>query len=567
MKAFVFDEIRSTRVKALLELKDYQEGEPILGMLVQIKNGDKTVIGRVIDAYRTSDVINDIMRVKNISVKKDSPMTQMVINEREGIVLVIDLITAFQNNWRVPLTFLLKPLSEVHFLEELPIPSISHAGYLGKLWGSEIKVPLVLKDFQALKEAYHFFIAGQTGSGKSTLTQMLLALYNKLNPNMNFLILDTVGEFTASFKGNGKIFLPLKDVWKGAVEIYTPPKDLTLEGWDIFAEVCKDYGVMKEIGVPMKSEENTNDGIDAIINLLKKAIYNMFRKNMVKQNANTSTKYLSPSIIEDAFSPLLENDSELDEFVGKIYKRDKDAKDRVKDKIRNPVTFKSFIEKIKEIAKLFCTDNDNKKTISDIINDFSTSVVNGKPGKCVVLNFTFEQTRIRAGDLRTKYVRETLRSLYSAGIDIYNNIDDVNLNTLVILEEAHKYAPKYTDKEEVKRLSDEIVQYYIETRKFGIGWACITTRPSNVRREIVEHSRVKIIGMGLTSGPDADFLRETFGQEFLELYRLLPDPYDQFAQRKEVTFAIHGPITTLSRQTPEFITVFNTKEEFLESNR
>jgi hypothetical protein len=62
-------------------------------------------------------------------------------------------------------------------------------------------------------------------------------------------------------------------------------------------------------------------------------------------------------------------------------------------------------------------------------------------------------------------------------------------------------------------------------------------------------------------------LRESFGSDFLNMYRLLPDPSDPLSPKKEVSFAIHGPITTLSRQTPEFITVFNTREEFLESNK
>jgi len=562
MKAHVFGEIRPFNVQAVLE--EYKEGEPILGMLVRIKNGDKLVIGRVVDCYRISDITEELMNAKRISRKKDSLPLQTLLKRREATVLEIELITAFQGNKRVPLDFLLTPLSEVNILdEEVPIPPTPYKGYLGYAWGTKIKSSLILQDFQTLKEAYHFFIAGQTGSGKSTLTQMLLALYNKLNPNMNFLILDTVGEFTTSFKGDEKVFLPLKNIWKGDVEIYTPPKDLALEGWDVFKEICLDYGVMKEIGVPIKSDENTRDGLDAVIGLLRKAIYDMLRKNMLKKNTDISTRYLSPSIIEDTFRPLLENDSDLDDFVGKIYKKDKDAKDRVKDKIRNPVSFKAFIEKIKEIAKLFYADNGNKKTITDIIDDFSTSVMNGQPGKCVVLNFTL----YKAVNLRAKYVRETLRSLYSAGVDLYNNRGDINLNTLVVLEEAHNYAPKYTDKEDLKKLSDEIVKYYIETRKFGIGWACITTRPSNVRREIFEHSRVKIIGMGLTSGPDADLLRESFGSDFLNMYRLLPDPSDPLSPKKEVCFAIHGPITTLSRQTPEFITVFNTKEEFLESNK
>ncbi len=551
MKALVFGEIRPFVVQALLG--EYTKGEPILGRLVQIESGDKLVIGRVVDFYRVSDVIKEYNQTKHFSQRKDSPVTQALLNLREGIVLEVQLITALQDNKRVPLNFPVDLLSEVHFLENFPVQPTPHTGYLGYFWGTDVKAPLILQDFQTLKEAYHFFIAGQTGSGKSTLVQMLLSLYNRKNPNMNFLILDTVGEFTASFEGRRDMFLHLKDVWQGDVEVYTPPENLALEGWEVFKEICLDYGVMQEIGVPVRSVDNSIDGIKAII-------------NMLRGESGRTTDYITPRVVEEALRPLAEDSRVADDFIKKIYKRDQTAQERVRSALQNHDIFRSFVEKVKEVANLFCTVNTNKRTITDIVNDFSTTSVEERSGKCVVLNFTLYRVGGRLMNLRSKYVRETLRALYAAGINLYRDKGDVNLNTLVVLEEAHNYAPKRTDDEELTKLSDEIVKYFIETRKFGIGWACITTRPSNVRREIFEHARVKFIGMGLTSGPDAELLRENFGTEFLNTYKLLPDPSDPLSPKKEICFAVYGPITLLSRQTPDFISIFSSKEEFLRSD-
>ena len=558
MKAIAFGKIYPNRIQAALD--EYEEGEPLVGRLVRMTSGDKLVIGRVVNVYRTADIIAEYNQAKDMIHDKDTPPVQAMLRDMDVAVLEIELIAAFKDNIRVPLDFPIMPGTEIRFLEDFPIKLNSYMGYLGYFRNTRILAPLILQDFQVMKEAYHFFIAGQSGSGKSTLTQMLLALYNKRNPNMNFLILDTVGEFTASFQGDEKVFLPLKDVWKGTVEIYTPPKNLVLEGWDVFKEICLDYEVLHIIGVPTKSTDNVTWGINAIVDILIGSI--------AKSTAGSiSTRHMSPKLVEETFKQLVKDDEKLEKnFVNKVYKSD-EARDRLRDTMKDPRIFQKFVNKLKEIAELFYTDNGYKKTISDMIDDFSTSVVNGHPGRCVVLNFTLHIAHDRANNLRAKYVRETLRSLYSEGVNLYNNKGDINLNTLVVLEEAHNYAPKYTEIDNQRKLSDEIVKYYIETRKFGIGWACITTRPSNVRREIFEHSRVKIIGMGLTSGPDADLLRESFGSDFLNMYRLLPDPSDPLSPKKEVSFAIHGPITTLSRQTPEFITVFNTKEEFLESNK
>jgi len=462
MKGIVFGEIRPFRVQALL--KEYQEGEAILGRLVQIKNGDKLIIGRVVDFYRRSDLLEDYDQAKLFEKRKESAIAKELLSFREGIVLEIDLITALSGGTRAALNFPIKLLSDVEFLEEFPSENNSYTGYLGYFWGTNIKAPLILQDFQTLKEAYHFFVAGQTGSGKSTFAQMLLSLYHKLNPRMNFLILDTVGEFTASFKGEREMFLHLKDVWHGEVEIYTPPESLALEGWELFKELCLENEIMKHLDVPVKSVDNAKGGIDYLVKKLK-------------GDRNRDTTYITPRIAEEVLYSLIKDE----EFVKSIYKRD-ETRDRVRSDLQNPDSFNEFSKALQGIVKLFTVVNTNKKTIRDVVSGFLNSALEGSSGKCVVLDFTLYKAGGKLLGLRSKYVRETLRWLYGAGIDLYRKSGSINLNTLVVLEEAHNYVPKRTEDDDTTTLSNEIVKYFIETRKFGIGWMCITTRPSNVRR-------------------------------------------------------------------------------------
>jgi energy-coupling factor transporter ATP-binding protein EcfA2 len=560
MRGVVFGEIRPFHVQALLT--EYQEGEAVLGRLVQIKNGDKLIIGRVVDFHRLSDLLKDYDQAKLFDKRKESAIARELLSFREGIVLEIDLITALSGNTRVPLNFPIKLLSEVEFLEDFPFERNGHTGYLGHFWGTNIKAPLVLQDFQTLKEAYHFFVAGQTGSGKSTLVQMLLALYNKLNPRMNFLILDTVGEFTASFKGERELFLHLKDVWQGQVEIYTPPENLALEGWDLFKELCLENEIMKHLDVPVKSVDNARGGIEYIVDKLKERIETTRSLFQPNNRDKITTGDLTCEMVEKVVHNLKDNE----EFVKSIYKRDDKSRDRVRYALNNQEKLSKFVKALQEIVKLFTVANTNKKTIREVVDGFLASAWEGSSGKCVVLDFTLYKAGGNLVGMRSKYVRETLRWLYNAGIDLYRKNGNLNLNILVVLEEAHNYVPKRTEDKETNTLSDEIVKYFIETRKFGIGWMCITTRPSNVRREVFDHSRVKFIGMGLTSGPDAELLKEAFGPEFLNTYRLFPDPSDPLSPKKEVCFAVSGPITILSRQSPDFITVFSSKEEFLKAN-
>jgi hypothetical protein len=93
----------------------------------------------------------------------------------------------------------------------------------------------------------------------------------------------------------------------------------------------------------------------------------------------------------------------------------------------------------------------------------------------------------------------------------------------------------------------------------------ITTRLSGIKKEIFEHSRVKMIGTGLLSGADAELLKSEFGDEIENIYKSFGDPRDPLSPSKQANFLISGPITLLSRSLPEFITVYNNKDDFLKN--
>jgi hypothetical protein len=337
-----------------------------------------------------------------------------------------------------------------------------------------------------------------------------------------------------------------------------------LEGWELFKELCLENEVMKHLDV--KSVGNAKDGVDYIVEKLIERISQKKDKqaNLFHLIDDLTTKDLTKGIVKE----VIENLKSDRNFVERVYKM-KDYQESLRSALSDPVRVKKFAEAIQGVVEHFTLvkpDGTTKKTIRDVVDGFLRSVLKGSSGKCVVLNLTLYKAGGNLAGMRSKYVREILRQLYEVGLDLYRKNEDLNLNTLVVLEEAHNYAPKWTDDDGTTALSNEIVKYFMETRKFGIGWMCITTRPSNVRREVFDHSRVKFIGMGLTSGPDAELLKEAFGPEFLNIYRLFPDPSDPLSPKKEVYFAISGPITVLSRQSPDLITVFSSKEDFLKAN-
>jgi hypothetical protein len=140
---------------------------------------------------------------------------------------------------------------------------------------------------------------------------------------------------------------------------------------------------------------------------------------------------------------------------------------------------------------------------------------------------------------------------------------------MVVIDEAHRIVPAKlpSDAEEYKKKTREkVVTAFRETRKLGIGWMVISTRISNLDAEIWEHARVKLFGFGLSTGKDADLLKELYGKNVLEIYKQkIGDPYDLMSERIH-KFMIDGPVNVISKKIPEFYEAYNDVYKFLEKN-
>jgi len=89
--------------------------------------------------------------------------------------------------------------------------------YLGNVYGSTPLLPMTFRHFgrgeNGAGEAYHIGVFGKTGSGKSTLTKMILSAYMRF-PELGILILDPQGEFSKDFNSNTSedFKVPLKEI-------------------------------------------------------------------------------------------------------------------------------------------------------------------------------------------------------------------------------------------------------------------------------------------------------------------------------------------------------------------
>lgn len=145
------------------------------------------------------------------------------------------------------------------------------------------------------------------------------------------------------------------------------------------------------------------------------------------------------------------------------------------------------------------------------------------------------------------------------------------LNTLVILDEAHRLAPREKiekEKQDSVRLS--LLDAVRTTRKYGLGWMFISQTLSSLHKEIISQLRIFFFGFGLSLGSEFMSLKEIVGGDpnALKLYQSFRDPTCAFdLASRQYSFMTIGPVSPLSfAGTPLFFTAFNTPEEFLKAN-
>jgi len=143
------------------------------------------------------------------------------------------------------------------------------------------------------------------------------------------------------------------------------------------------------------------------------------------------------------------------------------------------------------------------------------------------------------------------------------------LNSLVIIDEAHRLAPREkTENEDLERVKKMLIDAIRTTRKFGLGWMFISQTLSSLSREIINQIRIYVFGFGLGWGIERQALREIIGgqREAMTLYQLFRDPQSSLKE-KEYPFMTVGPISPLSFSgTPLFFNALKYPEQFIRAN-
>lgn len=449
-------------------------------------------------------------------------------------------------------------------LDELLRPYRDQIFYLGHVYGSKPKLPLWFKHFDrgpdGAGEAYHLGIFGKTGSGKSVLAKMILLAYARY-PKMALLVIDPQGEFARDMKNggtSGEFPLPVRKVARelGKQIDTITVRNLVLDRWELFEQILFESPFFERLTVPKGENRELACGVLA--------------DKLQKSNIKLADLYKRESF--DTAWRLLQDDK-----VQKVFYRTEASRDRFGSALQdaNPDDF--FKDYWGPVAELFREDRPGAKSIkNELIQLLSLTNPDGSPRAnrpILVIDLSKEQAKdlFWNDKIQSLVIKRLLGGLVQTAEYFYK--ENQSLNALVVIDEAHRLAPRElpSDDDAAKGVRSVLIDAARTTRKYGLGWLFISQTLSSLHPEIVQQLRIFFFGFGLALGQEFQSLKQLVGSSgtALDLYQLFRDPHSAFdAKSRQYSFMTIGPVSPLSfAGTPLFLNAFNTVDSFLEANK
>jgi DNA helicase HerA-like ATPase len=514
-------------------------------------------------------------RVDIVSERQDTHLGEMTISA---------VFSAGPNGYRpsilgtVPATGTPIHLVNDAVLSELLSPYRDQLFYLGHVYGSKPLLPLWFKHFdtgpQGAGEAYHLGIFGKTGSGKSVLAKMILLAYARY-PKMALLVIDPQGEFAKETRGEavpGEFQLPMRDVLnrlKKPVQVHGV-RDLVLDRWELFAQILYESPFFEQLSIP--KGENRQLAAETLADRLQRAKVTLKDLHTI-ESFNRAWALLG------------------EENVQKVFYRSEGSRARFQSMYDQADRNFFFNNYWLPVTQLFREDRPGAQKVEQLLAGLFDPEQSQRP--LVVIDLSVEQATQTTGSLnalplfggdqsqpqsiplfwnemiQALVIKRLLEGIRTAAEYAYKQ--NRSLNTLVLIDEAHRLAPREDpESEEKKAVRSILIDAARTTRKYGVGWLFISQTLSSLHREILEQLRIFFFGFGLGMGSEFKALSELVGgrSKALDLYQLFRDPHSSFdIATREYSFMTIGPVSPLSfAGTPLFFNAFNTVKEFLDTN-
>lgn len=457
----------------------------------------------------------------------------------------------------VPDTGVVVKLVRDEFLSDVLESCKDDLFYLGKDYGGNINFPMWFKHFgtgkRGVGEAYHTGIFGKTGSGKTGLAKMLLAAYGR-HKQMGILVIDPQGEFSREMEGAqvGGQGLDVKGLLTddlGREVQVVNLEQLQLDDWELLEDLLTEHRLFETVlGV--------RGGVN--IETARRELMWFLRQRQLQRLSERA-------LARETLQHLLSKSGDIYSSQGTRER----LEERLNDLIRTVNAGNPFTRFWDAVMPMFAAGND-KEPIADLVKSLIDPNSDSKP--IIVLNLTGTARHARYADsLQKRIISHIADSIIEGSAATLGT--DKTANTLVILDEAHRFAPSGNDGRDLdagdKMLRADLRRAVRETRKYGVGWMFISQTMMGLDTELLMQLRSMFFGYGLAFGMEFRRLQELAGgdDDAMDLYRSFRDPHSAMDdESKQFPFMAIGPISPMPFSgQPLFFSAFNA-EHFRAAN-
>lgn len=494
-------------------------------------------------------------RVDAVSERQDTHLGQMVISavfRRGGPAGYEPSILGTVPATGTPIHLVTDPV-----LNELLKPYREQVFYLGHVYGSKPKLPLWFKHFDTgpdgAGEAYHLGIFGKTGSGKSVLAKMILLAYARY-PKMALLVIDPQGEFARDMRkggATGEFPLPVGDISRkvGKRPVVLTVRNLVLDRWELLEQILFESRFFERLTVP--KGENREIACRTVSDRLQKAKVTL--RDLYQRKS-----------FQRAWELLQE------ERVQRIFYRTEASRARFNDALHDADPEELYTQHWGPVAELFRENRKDARSINKALSWLLDMNALNRP--ILVVDLSREQAHglFWNEKIQSLVIKRLLDAVSWAAENFYK--EGQSLNALVVIDEAHRLAPRELPREDeaARGVRSVLIDAARTTRKYGLGWLFISQTLSSLHQEILQQLRIFFFGFGLGLGQEFQSLRQLVGSSgtALDLYQLFRDPHSAFdTKSRQYSFMTIGPVSPLSFSgSPLFLNAFNTVDAFLKAN-
>ena len=448
-------------------------------------------------------------RVDAVSERQDTHLGQMIISavfREEGPAGYEPSILGTVPSTGTPIHLVTDPV-----LEELLRAYREQVFYLGHVYGSKPKLPLWFKHFDkgpdGAGEAYHLGIFGKTGSGKSVLAKMILLAYARYS-GMALLVIDPQGEFARDMRNgplSGEFALPVGEVARRLNKrpVVLTVRNLVLDRWELFEQILFESRFFERLTIPKGENRELACGI------LSDRL----------QKARVTLKSLYDRKSFDTAWGLLQ-----DERVQRVFYRTGTSRARFNDALQDAGADEFYSQYWAPVAELFREDREGARSIDRALGWLLGMDKPNRPILVIDLSKEQAQGLFWNDRIQSLVIKRLLDGLSQTAENFYR--EGQSLNALVVIDEAHRLAPRELPREDdaARGVRSVLIDAARTTRKYGLGWLFVSQTLSSLDTEILQQLRIFFFGFGLGLGQEFQALRQLVGSSgtALDLYQLFP---------------------------------------------